>query len=46
MPRFVFLVHRVHDESLRHLSLVVTKSVRLLQESVDEGGFCRGQRER
>ena len=37
---FMFLVARVHDESLAHFRLVVAESVRLFKKPVDERGFA------
>ena len=36
----VFLVHGVHNQSLGHLGLVGAESVRLLQETINEGGLA------
>ena len=37
---FVFLVARVHNESLRHFRLIVAESVRLFQKPIDERGLA------
>ena len=36
----VLLIERVHDQGLLHFGLVVAKSVRLLEQAVDQGGFA------
>ena len=36
----VFLVHGIHDQSLRHFRLIITKSARLFQKTIDQGSFA------